>query len=86
MFRRKISSVDINDNNNGDTDGENQLSNRQQDIIAFLRIDGDATATKMAKPLCISKRTIDMELSFLRKNGFIEKETKDNRNPWIVIE
>ena len=26
------------------------------------------------------------EFSFLRENGFIKKETKDNRSPWVVIE
>lgn len=75
-----------NGNSNGEISVDIQLTDRQQDIIAYLRIDGDTTATKLAKLLGISKRTIDREFSFLRKNGFIEKETKDNRSPWVVID
>ena len=75
-----------NGNSNGDISVEIQLTDRQQDIIAYLRVDGDTTATKLAKLIGISKRTIDRELSFLRKNGFIDKETKDNRSPWVVID
>ncbi len=75
-----------NGNSNGDISVEIQLTDRQQDIIAYLRVDGDTTATKLAKLFGMSKRTIDRELSFLRKNGFIEKETKDNRSPWVVID
>lgn len=54
-------------------------------IFLLIRIDGDTTATKMAKLFGISKRTIDREISFLRKNGYIRKETKDNRSPWLVV-
>ena len=71
---------------NGETGGEIQLTERQKDIVAFLRVDGDTTAIKMAKVLGVSKRTVDREFSFLRENGFIKKETKDNRSPWVVIE
>ena len=70
----------------GDRDVEIQLSERQQDILAFIKVDGNTTATKMAKLFGISKRTVDREISFLRKNGYIRKETKDNRSPWIVVE
>ena len=75
----------VDGNSNGDIDGEIQLSERQQDILSLLNVDGDTTATKMAKLLGISKRTIDREISFLRANGYIRKETKDNRSPWVVI-
>jgi predicted HTH transcriptional regulator len=71
--------------NNGNTGGEIQLFEGQQDIIAFIRVDGDNTATRMAKLFGISKRTIDRKISFLRKNGYIRKETKDNRSPRVVI-
>lgn len=65
--------------------GEIQLSERQKDILSWVNVDGDTTATKMAKLFGISKRTIDREISFLRKNGYIKKETKDNRSPWLVV-
>lgn len=79
------SNEKVDGNSNVDTDGEIQLSDRQQDIVSLLNVDGNTTATKMAKLLGTSKRTIDREISFLRTNGYIRKETKDNRSPWIVI-
>ena len=69
----------------GDNGGGIQLSERQKDILSWINVDGYTTATKMAKLFGISKRTIDREMSFLRKNGFIRKETKDNRSPWLVV-
>ena len=68
-----------------DTGDEIQISEKQHYIFAFIRVDGDTTATKMEKLFGISKRTVDREISFLRKNGYIRKETKDNRSPWVVI-
>ena len=79
------SNMSSHTDNNDDTDGEIQLSERQQDILSWINADGDTTATKMAKLFGISKRTIDREISFLRKNGYIRKETKDNRSPWLVV-
>ncbi len=69
----------------GENGSEIQLSERQKDILSWVNVDGDTTATKMAKLFGISKRTIDREISFLRKNGYIKKETKDNRSPWLVV-
>ena len=34
----------------------------------------------------LTERQKDIVASFLRENGFIKKETKDNRSPWVVIE
>jgi len=62
-----------------------QLSERQQNILSELRIDGTNTAKRLAGVIGYSQRTIETELSFLRKNGFIQKATKDNRSSWIVI-
>ena len=85
IFRRKADYVNTGGDSDVDTGGEIQLSERQQDILAFIRVDGDTTATKMAKLFGISKRTVDREISFLRRNGYIRKETKDNRSPWVVV-
>lgn len=84
VFNRRIQNGDIYVNSNGDTNGEIQLSDRQRDILSLIKIDGYTTAAKVAKLLGVSKRTADREISFLRKGGYIRKETKDNRSPWIV--
>lgn len=66
-----------------------QLTERQKEILVLLRKDGTKVAGVIARVIAgvigVSKRTVEEELSFLRKNGFIDKETKDNRSPWIVL-
>lgn len=62
-----------------------QLTERQREILVLLQNDGTKVAGVIAGVIGTSKRTIEKELSFLRKNGFIKKATKDNRSPWIVL-
>ena len=61
------------------------LSERQKNILNLLIKDGTQTAESFSKALGVTKRTIETDLSFLRKNGYIDKTTKDNRSPWIVL-
>lgn len=63
-----------------------QLSERQQNILSELRKDGTNTAKRLAGVIGCSQRTIETELSLLRKNGFIQKATKDNRSPWLLTD
>jgi len=62
-----------------------QLTERQRNIISILEADGTKIAKVVATLTGLSKRTVDEELSYLRKNGFIDKATKDNRSPWVVL-
>ena len=64
---------------------EIQLTERQRKILVLLQEDGTKVAGVIARVIGVSKRTVENELSFLRKNGFIDKETKDNRSPWVVL-
>lgn len=74
---------------NCESDCENgceiQLTERQRKILVLLQEDGTKVAGVIARVIGVSKRTVENELSFLRKNGFIDKETKDNRSPWVVL-
>lgn len=62
-----------------------QLTDRQRNILNIIEKDGAKVAGVIAELLGTSKRTIETELSFLHKNGFIKKATKDNRSPWVVL-
>lgn len=62
-----------------------QLTERQCGILKILENDGTKVAGVIAGMIGLSKRTVEEELSFLRKNGFIDKQTKDNRSPWVVL-
>lgn len=67
------------------SDFGSDLSERQKNILNLLIKDGTQTAESFSKALGVTKRTIETDLSFLRKNGYIDKTTKDNRSPWIVL-
>lgn len=68
-----------------DSDCDIQLTERQRNILILLQEDGTRIAKVIATLTNLSKRTVDEELSYLRKNGFIKKETNDNRSPWVVL-
>lgn len=72
-------------NRNFGSDCGIQITDRQSDIIKILVNDGGKTAPEIAGLIGVSQRIVETELSFLRKNRFIEKATKDNRSPWIVL-
>jgi len=53
-------------------------------LIEILK-DSGSTAKSLARLLGCSQRSAERDINFLRKKGFIEKESKDNRSPWIVL-
>jgi len=62
-----------------------QLTDRQQKILQMIIDDCGASATQIAEAMEISVRTTSTEIAVLRKNGLIDKKTKDNRSPWVVL-
>ena len=69
----------------GETDGETELTERQSAILQLVVLYPTLSAGEMAKRMETSKRTIDRDISFLRKNGYLGKEGKANNSPWIVL-
>lgn len=82
VFKRK--SIPIVDSG-VDGDVDSQLTERQSAMLKILSMDGDTTAMQLARVFSVSKRTIDRELSYLRKNGYINKTSSDTRSPWEVL-
>lgn len=70
-----------------------QLSERQQLIYDTIKKICGVTATELADTLAdtladmlpISKRTIEREISFLKRNSYIRKEGKKNKGFWVVL-
>ncbi|MCQ2274681.1 MAG: putative DNA binding domain-containing protein [Bacteroidales bacterium] len=62
-----------------------QLTERQRIILDKLFANGNETAKSISVQFGLTQRSIEKDLSFLRKNGYIEKTTKDNRSPWRVL-
>lgn len=74
--------------NVGDYDGdmsETKLTERQQKILNLIKESPTITGKQMSETLSVSQRTIERDLSALKKNGVLKREGKDNSGVWIVI-
>ncbi len=66
-------------------DNISKLTDRQKVILSAIIHNPKETARHLAVVTKVSLRSIENDLSYLHKNGFIQKETNDNRSPWIVL-
>lgn len=64
---------------------DSELTERQKLIVDSMRHDGAVTAKSLAGTLGIPVRTLEREISALRKAGYITKEGKHNSGVWIVL-
>ena len=70
--------------NSGENSGENYLTARQLLIYNELKKDGDKSIKELAEILNLSQRTAEREVSFLRNNGYIDKDgTK--KGTWKIL-
>ncbi len=68
----------------GENSGENLLTERQQLIYNSMKENGKNTAKDLARILGLSQRTVEREISFLRHNGYIDKDGT-NKGVWIIL-
>ena len=50
----------------------------------MLKVNGENSARSLARILNLSQRTVEREISFLRNNGFIDKDGTKN-GLWKVL-
>ena len=75
--------------NVGDHDGdmlETKLTERQQKILNFIKESPTITGKQMSETLSVSQRTIERDLSALKKIGVLKREGKDNDGKWVISE
>ena len=73
--------------NVGDHDGdmsETKLTERQQKILKLIKESPTITGKQMSETLSVSQRTIERDLSALRKHGVLKRVGKDNDGVWII--
>ena len=73
--------------NVGDHDGdmsETKLTERQQKILNLIKESPTITGKQMSETLSVSQRTIERDLSLLKKMGILKHEGKDNAGKWIA--
>ena len=68
----------------GEIVGENLLTERQQLIYNYIKENGENTAKDLARIHGLSQRTVEREISFLRHNGYIDKDGT-NKGVWIIL-
>ena len=74
--------------NVGDSDGdvsETKLTERQQKILNLIKEYPTITGKQMSETLSVSQRTIERDLSTLKKFGALKHEGKDNDGKWVII-
>ena len=64
---------------------ECELTERQFIVFNQIEHNNYVTIDRMSEALKVTTRTIDRELAVLRKLGYIKKESKDNKSPWLVL-
>ena len=65
---------------------ETKLTERQQKILNIIKESATITAKQMSETLSVTTRTIERDLSMMKKAGVLKREGKDNDGVWVVIE
>ena len=65
---------------------ETKLTERQQKILNLIKETPTISAKQMSVTLSVSPRTIERDLSLMKKIGTLKREGKENYGMWIVIE
>ena len=65
---------------------EMKLTERQQKIVNLIKESATITAKQMSETLSVSPRTIERDLSLMKKAGILRRDGKDNDGVWVVIE
>lgn len=65
--------------------GSKELSPRRQEILYLLRHNNKLSQRKLAKTLKINVSAVESHLSFLKKNGFLQRMGSSRGGYWIVM-
>lgn len=63
---------------------EIKLTERQQNIITLIKENPSISAKQMSETLLVTSRTIERDLSLMKKNGILKREGYDNDGKWII--
>ena len=63
---------------------ETKLTERQQKILNLIKESPTISAKQMSETLSVTTRTIERDLSLMKKAGILKREGKDNNGVWII--
>jgi ATP-dependent DNA helicase RecG len=64
---------------------ERQLSEHQQKTLKMVQASPTITAKAMSVTLSVSPRTIERDISSLKKMGVLCRKGKDNDGVWVIL-
>ena len=64
---------------------ETKLTERQRKILNLIKELPTISAKQMSVTLSVTTRTIERDLSFMKKAGVLKREGKDNDGVWVII-
>ena len=73
------------DNQNVGDMSETKLTERQQKILNLIKETPTISAKQMSETLSVTTRTIERDLSMMKKAGDLKREGKDNDGVWIIM-
>ncbi len=65
---------------------ETKLTERQQKMLNLIKESPIISAKQMSETLSVTTRTIERDLSMMKKAGVLKREGKDNNGVWIIID
>lgn len=74
--------------NVGDYDGDmskTKLNERQQKMLYLIKESPTITGKQLSEILSVSQRTVERDLSLLKKKGILMRQGKDNDGTWIIV-
>ena len=63
---------------------EMKLTERQQKILNLIKESPTISAKQMSETLSVSPRTIERDLSLMKKVGILRRDGKDNDGVWVI--
>ena len=64
---------------------ETKLTERQQKILYLIKELPTISAKQMSETLSVTTRTVERDLSLMKKAGILKREGKDNDGVWVII-
>lgn len=64
---------------------ETKLTERQLKIINLIKESPTISAKQMSETLSVTTRTVERDLSLMKKAGVLKREGKDNDGVWVII-
>ena len=65
---------------------ETKLTERQQKTLNLIKELPTISAKQMSETLSVTTRTIERDLSVMKKAGVLKREGKDNNGLWIIFD